>query len=86
MNILELPNPKELVKIENSEIVYNQLQQDDIEENMFNVDTAINILTQAVQQAMLLNSMRHFNNHKQIGLYSVLSKCIKGLFTKEKIK
>ena len=47
---------------------------------MFDVDTAINILTQAVQQAMVLNSMRHFNNHKQIGLYSVLSKCIKGLF------
>ena len=75
--------PKELVKIESSEIVYNQLQQDDSEENMVDVDTAINILTQAVQQAMVLNSMRHFNNQKQIGLYSVLSKCIKGLFTKE---
>ena len=75
--------PKELVQTESSEIVYNQLQQDESEENMFDVDTAINILTQAVQQAMVLNSLRHFNNHKQIGLYSVLSDCIKGLFTKE---
>ena len=32
---------------------------------------------------MVLNRMRNFNNHKQIRLYSVLSKCIKGLFTKE---
>ena len=74
--------PKELVKSQSSEIVYNQLQEDD-SENMFDVDTAINILTQAIQQAMVLNSIKHFNNHKQIGLYSVLSKCVKGLFTKE---
>ena len=74
--------PKELVKSQSSEIVYNQSQEDVSEENMFDVDTALNILTQAVQQAMVLNSMKHFNNHKQIGLYSVLSKCVEGLFIK----
>lgn len=75
--------PKDLIKFQSSEIVYNQSQLVDSEENMLEVDNAINILTQAVQKATVLNSMKHLNNYKQIGLYSVISKCVKGLFIKE---
>lgn len=36
--------PKEVLKSQSSMIVYNHLQVDDHEENMFDTDTAINIL------------------------------------------
>ena len=74
--------PKEVVESQSNGIVYNQLQRDDSEENIFDTDTAINILTQAVQQAVILNSMKSLNNYNQIGSYSLLSKCAKGLFSK----
>jgi len=75
--------PKELVDYQNNEIIYHQSQIDDNEENMFDSDAALSILSQAVQQTIILNSMKSLNNYNQVGMYSVLSKCVEGLFYKE---
>lgn len=70
----------------NTDIVYNQSSlQDSNEENIFDSETSTNILLHAVQQAMVIQSMKSINNqlNKEIGIYSNLYGGVKELFRKE---
>ena len=67
------------------EIVYSQTLPDDNDETIFDSETSNSILYHAVQQAIVLNSMKSINNqlNKLIGMYSNLFGCVQELFHKE---
>ena len=71
--------------ISDIQIVYDQLPVNDNDETILDSDTAISILQQAVQQSIVLNSMKAFNSCKQMGMYSILFKCVKDWFDKQQI-
>ena len=72
----------------NTDIVYNQSSlQDSNEENILDSETSNKILLCAVQQAMVIQSMKSISNqlNKEIGIYSNLYGGVTELFHKEQV-
>lgn len=72
--------PKDLSHLEDNGIFYDKLSEE-LEGDIFDFDTATTLLSNAVQQSMVLNKMK---DCKQLHIYSVMQKEIEKLITSPK--
>ena len=72
--------PKDLLHLKDDGIIYDK-PSEELEENIFDIDTATTLFSNAVQQSMVLNKIK---DCKQLHIYSVMQKEIEKLITSPK--